>query len=427
MLSIIIPAHNAQSTISRCLDSIIRQKGCELEIIIINDRSTDRTGELLSEYQKKYSNIKIINKNVKTSISDVRNYGLKVAEGEYITFVDADDTITDDPGFYKRCIEIVKDNDCDALFFGYNIIRKGKIIPCPIMYDNKQGCITKASKADVHSSIASYHPFDVNGYVWKAIFRKSPILMPIGFSSYEDMFYLHQFVKTHSSFFILNEIGYNYYINSNSFVHGKDCVRSVIKDSSSIVMHRMMLNMFPSNEHIFKHSTRTILKCSVFSYLHATKTKEKNLIRRQKQNIINSLFRKQKTGKLIIFQLDLRGREELYLATVYSLKAQRYNSYLINVITDSDDVSHYFEHNLCTDGKIRLLHEPEKGEEIININCDMVFSYDSVYQLSLLKQKGKPIRIKTRTYNLSDIHFLFPTLTPADEKQELKEISFYSD
>lgn len=424
MLSIIIPAHNAQSTISRCLDSIIRQKGCDLEIIIINDRSTDRTGELLSEYQKKYSNIKIINKNVKTSISDVRNYGLKVAEGEYITFVDADDTITNDQFFYYRCLNIISEQNSDALFFGYNIIEKERIIPCPIIYNKEPGYTCSANKEEIHSSIAEYHPYDVNGYIWKAIFRNSPLLLPIGFSSYEDMFFLHHFTNIHSSFFIFNEIGYNYFINTDSFVHSKDKKKSVIKDSSAVSVHRIIKEMCISNHNVQKNSSNIIRRCALFSYLHSRKNNEKNVERIQRRNLLNCLLKKEKQGKLIKIQIDLRGKEELYLATIYSLMNQRYKSFTINVITDSDYVSNYFVHNLSFDSRIRLLNSPEKGDEIIQASTDMIFSYDSLYQLSRIKQKNKSFRLQTKTYNLSDKHFLFPLLTTADEKQELKEVSF---
>lgn len=93
-LSIIIPAFNAEAFIGRCLDSILNQDyHNEVEIIVVNDGSTDSTAKILSDYQSKYPNIiRIINQK-NGGVSAARNAGIEAAEGDWIWFCDADDYI----------------------------------------------------------------------------------------------------------------------------------------------------------------------------------------------------------------------------------------------------------------------------------------------------------------------------------------------
>ncbi len=422
MLSIIIPAYNAEKTISRCLNSILNQKNCNYEIIIVNDLSTDDTSKILDEYKSNYKNIKVIDKKIKTSISDVRNYGISQAQGEYITFVDADDTLTSDKFFYSECLSLISQYDSDALFFGYNIIEGEKVIPCPIIYEEKGGICLKASKDEIHNSIASYHPYDVNGYIWKAIFKKTEILIPIGLLSYEDMLYLHIFTKNHDNFLIYNKIGYNYYINSNSFVHQKDEYKSTLKDSSSIIVHRIISNIFKEYSVVNNISQKTIKQCSYFAFLHARKLNDKSVLKNRRKELINSIFRnKQKQGDTINLVINLLDCNKLYLATIYSLMSQRYNNFKLYIVSSSA----YYKNNLSFDERIIVLDNINKApKDSIDIKPNMIFSYNSLYKYSKLLKRKDHIAIKLISSNLENQKFLFPLLSFDDEKLELKEVFF---
>ena len=104
--SIIIPMYNSEKTIKRCLDSIFVQKMENIEVIIINDGSTDRSLSLCSDYLK-YNNLKIINQK-NTWPSTARNIGLKKAKGKYVIFVDADDYLETD--FFSVINEQLEEN-----------------------------------------------------------------------------------------------------------------------------------------------------------------------------------------------------------------------------------------------------------------------------------------------------------------------------
>ena len=94
-ISIIIPIHNVEKYLKRCLDSVEKQIYTNLEIILINDGSTDNSLEIAEEYAKKDSRIKIYSE-ANHGLSAARNLGLKQVTGEYITFIDSDDYVSND-------------------------------------------------------------------------------------------------------------------------------------------------------------------------------------------------------------------------------------------------------------------------------------------------------------------------------------------
>lgn len=92
MISVIIPVYNVQNYIKKCLESIINQTYKNLEIIIVNDGSTDNSLKICEEYAQKDNRIRIFNKE-NGGVSSARNFGLKNANGKYIGFIDSDDVV----------------------------------------------------------------------------------------------------------------------------------------------------------------------------------------------------------------------------------------------------------------------------------------------------------------------------------------------
>lgn len=95
LISVIVPVYNAEKYLPKCLDSILAQTYKKLEIILVDDGSTDNSGKICDEYALKDSRIKIIHKQ-NGGVSSARNVALSVAKGEYIGFVDSDDYIEND-------------------------------------------------------------------------------------------------------------------------------------------------------------------------------------------------------------------------------------------------------------------------------------------------------------------------------------------
>lgn len=95
LISIVIPAFNAEKYVAECLDSCMRQnvREDEYEVICVDDGATDRTGEILDEYARRYGNIRVIHQS-NQGLPGARNTGLDAAKGEYVWFVDSDDIIS---------------------------------------------------------------------------------------------------------------------------------------------------------------------------------------------------------------------------------------------------------------------------------------------------------------------------------------------
>lgn len=121
--SIIIPIYNMEQFLERCLDSIVNQTYTSLEIILVNDGSTDSSGDICDAYAHNDSRIKVISQ-VNAGVSAARNAGLNVATGEYISFIDPDDYI--EVNAYETLIPYLNNNTIDILRF--NASRKGEIL-----------------------------------------------------------------------------------------------------------------------------------------------------------------------------------------------------------------------------------------------------------------------------------------------------------
>lgn len=92
-VSIIVPVYNTANKLEKCLESLVNQTMQDIEIVIVNDGSTDNSEEIIMKYQDKYPNVIKYYKKENTGVSDTRNYGLNVAKSEYIMYIDSDDYI----------------------------------------------------------------------------------------------------------------------------------------------------------------------------------------------------------------------------------------------------------------------------------------------------------------------------------------------
>jgi len=111
-VSIIVPVYNMEKYLRKCLDSLINQTYENIEIIIINDGSTDNSDEIINEYAKKHNNIVYYSKE-NEGVSLTRNRGLDLATGEYIMFVDSDDYVSSD--IVETLINLAVNNDLDIV------------------------------------------------------------------------------------------------------------------------------------------------------------------------------------------------------------------------------------------------------------------------------------------------------------------------
>lgn len=117
MISVIIPVHNAESFLERCINSILTNTYQDLEVILIENGSTDSSRELCYRLEKENSNVKVIVSEIK-GVSNARNLGLEAATGDYIAFVDADDYVS--PYYFETLQRISDKNDADIVVCDYS-------------------------------------------------------------------------------------------------------------------------------------------------------------------------------------------------------------------------------------------------------------------------------------------------------------------
>ncbi len=199
LISIVIPVYNSQPYLPHCLDSIINQTYQNIEIVVVNDGSTDDSLNILEEYQKKDKRIKIINiKNC--GVSHARNIGIKNSTGEYISFVDSDDTIEINAIeiLYKDIIESEADLvQCNNYLNEYKIFHT---------YDS----IKISSKKEVFRKFLAEKIFCT---VWGKLYKRK-LFNSVAFNEYynnhEDELFIFDIIKNCEVVFLEKSHLYNY-------------------------------------------------------------------------------------------------------------------------------------------------------------------------------------------------------------------------
>lgn len=121
LISIVVPVYNVADYLNECVDSLLAQKYKDVEIILVDDGSTDNSGKICDEYSKKNRIIRVIHQK-NGGLSAARNKGLSVAKGKYICFVDSDDYVL--PGYLDEMLKVVKKKNADICVCGF-----GETIP----------------------------------------------------------------------------------------------------------------------------------------------------------------------------------------------------------------------------------------------------------------------------------------------------------
>ncbi len=190
-LSIVIPVYNVEKYLSDCLESIIGPNITEYEIVLVDDGSSDSSGDICDRYAQKYSSIRVFHKK-NTGVSDSRNYGLKNANGKYIAFVDSDDII--ECGAIEKILSWTKENDVDLCFLNsvkfYSDMEEE---PLDKPFDRDK--IRNQNAEDVLRYLSTLNKY--SGSVWAKLFKrefllKSNVQFPFGKKHGEDL----SFVRT---------------------------------------------------------------------------------------------------------------------------------------------------------------------------------------------------------------------------------------
>lgn len=126
LISVVVPAYNCENTIERCLKSVLNQTYRSLQVIVVNDGSTDNTESVVKRIQNEDSRVKMVS-TPNCGVSHARNIGIETAEGEYIAFLDADDFI--DSTMYESLVSLIQKHQVQIAHCSYkNVNENGEII-----------------------------------------------------------------------------------------------------------------------------------------------------------------------------------------------------------------------------------------------------------------------------------------------------------
>lgn len=116
-VSVIVPCYNCEATVDACLDSLYRQTYQNIEIIAVNDGSTDGTLSRLNLHKRNNSKVLVVD-IPNGGVSNARNVAIKYSSGDYVVFLDSDDSVSD-----KYLSDMVRHADCDLVVSGYKSVR----------------------------------------------------------------------------------------------------------------------------------------------------------------------------------------------------------------------------------------------------------------------------------------------------------------
>ncbi|WP_071131749.1 glycosyltransferase [Enterococcus timonensis] len=214
LVSIIVPVYNVAQYLERCLDSIVKQSYLELEIIVVNDGSTDDSGMILEKYRVLDQRIIVLEKE-NGGLSSARNSGLDYMTGKYVTFVDSDDFIA--INYVKNLVDVTKKYDCEVavsqLQYWYDNSKESKEVP-----PRSDECL---SVSDGIKEMLLQKKFDNSawGKIYKAEFFNN-IRYPVG-KLYEDTPVTYKLFMKSNSIGIVYSKDYFYYQRTGSITNTK--------------------------------------------------------------------------------------------------------------------------------------------------------------------------------------------------------------
>lgn len=257
-VSVVVPIYKVEKYIHRCVDSVVNQTYSNIEIILVNDGSPDKCGQIADDYQKKDHRIKVFHK-VNGGLSDARNHGMKQVTGEYTMFVDSDDWVEKD--MIKHMIENNNKYQADIVQSAFYYVYEDMLLVDNRHFSSSVLPITLNNKELMYELVINDK---VKNFAWGKLY-KTEIIQNIPFKKgvlFEDVFWAHQVMQGVNSFLMLHKPLYYYYQRSDSIVttytpRNLDIIRGLIERHHFVEKYYAELT---------DASYKTILKTCLINY-----------------------------------------------------------------------------------------------------------------------------------------------------------------
>ena len=226
MVSMIVPVYNSEKTLSRCIDSILNQTYRDFELILLNDGSTDTSGEICDAYAKRDSRVRVVHKE-NTGVSDTRNRGIDLARGEYLQFLDSDDWIT--PDATALFVRTATEQQCDMVIsqfyrvIGEHVSQKGAI--------DEDGLMDRSTYANhmMQKPADFYYGVLWNKFYKRSIITEHRLRMDQSISWCEDFMFNLEYVRHTQTIYAMKVPDYYYVKTKGSLVSQGMSMKKMIR------------------------------------------------------------------------------------------------------------------------------------------------------------------------------------------------------
>ena len=300
LISVIVPVYNVEKYLNKCVESIVNQTYKNLEIILVDDGSPDNCPQMRDAWVKKDSRIKVIHKE-NGGVSSARNAGLRIAKGEYISFVDSDDWMDED------MLSYLLEN---ALSYKADIVR------CSYYTDTDEGSYPldwtttpKFLSRDQRIIDLAENGF-LAGSTWNKLYSHSIISVWFQNVFLEDLWFNYElYVNSKLRLLVLSEPKYHYYMRSDSAMHADFSVRAIdhLKVKEDIVL------LEKNNSKVYSHWLKSYISaafiflsrsCRGKSYLEMFLLLRKKILKYKWQIFSNTIFEWREKLKTLVLWLS---------------------------------------------------------------------------------------------------------------------------
>lgn len=218
LVSVVIPVYNVRDFLEKCVTSVINQTYSELEIILVDDGSTDGSDDICNKLAVEDSRIEVIHKK-NGGLSDARNVGMKSARGKYLFFLDSDDTINS--MLIEKSVEVAESYKADIVYFDYRRLEpNGQIEVCNCRLPQMQPMSLESNPELLLSTISVCMKLFLREFL-----EKTEINFPLGYR-YEDLGTMPKILHHAKRIIYLKEPLYDYQIREGSITTGTDSERN---------------------------------------------------------------------------------------------------------------------------------------------------------------------------------------------------------
>ena len=295
MISIIIPIYKVQKYLSQCIESVLKQSYKDLEIILVNDASIDKSLSICEKYASEDHRIILINKKNNGGPETARETGMAISSGEYVFYLDSDDWL-DNSNILEKLYKTAKESEADYVEIGMQRVLDSKRWITSNFYNSAPLTITQPQLfQDYFLSFFGVNILSVN--IWGKLYRRSILeqanIKPLGLSMGEDLAYNLQLFPYLKKIVLLNEPGYYYRIGGMTSQYNPH----LLKDMKKLFYFKEeMITKYNYQKAVpfIRYELKNVLKTEICQKIAYKKASQKMIIEwisnEIKDPIYNSLY-----------------------------------------------------------------------------------------------------------------------------------------